>query len=224
MLPIIISPLCVALTPFPLIIVNVSISCSIISCFFASSTIAFATGCSDWFSTLAIICSSSFLSMFIGIRFVSSGFPFVIVPVLSNTIVFTSFSVCIASPRLISIPLFAPIPVLTISVVGVASPRAQGHAITNTAIPANSASDSVVASTFIQGMNAKFCAMLLIMSGSISHDIIVIAVSPSTIGTNMLVILSAYSCIGIFGLFVLGLGVYIFLDKKKDEIELIKKK
>ena len=56
-----------------------------------------------------------------------------IVPVLSKTTILTSFIVWIASPFLISIPLFAPIPEPTINAVGVASPRAQGQAITKTA-------------------------------------------------------------------------------------------
>ena len=49
-------------------------------------------------------------------------------------ITLTSFIVCIASPFLIKIPLFAPIPEPTVSAIGVAKPKAQGQDITKTAI------------------------------------------------------------------------------------------
>ena len=65
---------------------------------------------------------------------VTSGLPSVIVPVLSNTIVFILCVVSSASPPLISTPYSAPLPVPTIIAVGVARPNAQGQAITNTAI------------------------------------------------------------------------------------------
>jgi len=55
------------------------------------------------------------------------------VPVLSNTIVSTRASVSSASALLTRMPSSAPRPVATMIAVGVASPIAQGHAITSTA-------------------------------------------------------------------------------------------
>ena len=62
---------------------------------------------------------------------VTVGFPSVIVPVLSNITVSTLCASSKASPLFISIPFSAPLPVPTIIAVGVASPSAQGHAITS---------------------------------------------------------------------------------------------
>ena len=57
------------------------------------------------------------------------------VPVLSNTIVFTSFIFSRISPPFIRIPNLAAIPVPTITAVGVARPSAHGQAITSVEIP-----------------------------------------------------------------------------------------
>ena len=56
------------------------------------------------------------------------------VPVLSNTTVCTWWAVSKALPPLINTPFCAPIPVPTITAVGAARPRAQGHATTSTEI------------------------------------------------------------------------------------------
>ncbi len=64
---------------------------------------------------------------------VISGSPLVKVPVLSKTIVSSLWAVSKLSPPLIKIPFSAPLPVPTITAVGVANPRAQGQAIIITA-------------------------------------------------------------------------------------------
>ena len=86
-----------------------------------------------------------------GITSVTSGFPLVIVPVLSKTMVLTSLKVWIASPRFINISLIAPIPDPTINAVGVASLNAHGQAITRTATPAKTAAVSVSSPGFNHG-------------------------------------------------------------------------
>src|SRR6185437_16719501 len=71
-----------------------------------------------------------------GTTSVTTGFPAVTVPVLSSTTVRTSPARCSAAPPLMRRPDCAARPVATITAVGTASPIAQGHAITNTAIAA----------------------------------------------------------------------------------------
>ncbi len=68
----------------------------------------------------------------------TSGFPSVIVPVLSSTMAFTFFAISRLSASFIKIPFSAPFPIPTMIAVGVASPRAHGHAITRTVTIANS--------------------------------------------------------------------------------------
>ncbi len=70
--------------------------------------------------------------------FITAGFPFVKVPVLSNTTHHTLWACSSASPPLIKIQLLAPIPVATITAVGVVSPRAYGQAITVTQLQTQS--------------------------------------------------------------------------------------
>src|SRR5699024_9235585 len=65
---------------------------------------------------------------------VTTGSPSVMVPVLSNTIVSTFPVLSKASALLIKTPFSAPFPVPTMMAMGVAKPRAQGQAITNTEI------------------------------------------------------------------------------------------
>ena len=62
------------------------------------------------------------------------GLPRVKVPVLSRITVLSLCEISSASPFLISIPNSAPLPIPVVTAVGVASPKAQGHAITKTAI------------------------------------------------------------------------------------------
>src|SRR5574343_344482 len=54
------------------------------------------------------------------------------VPVLSTTTVLTLCNFSSVAASLIKIPSLAPLPTPTIIAVGVASPRAQGHAMTST--------------------------------------------------------------------------------------------
>jgi hypothetical protein len=76
--------------------------------------------------------------------YLTIGLPLVNVPVLSKTKVVIEEIFSSTSPPLIKIPYLAAIPVPTITAVGVASPRAQGHAITKVEMPnwkANSKAD-----------------------------------------------------------------------------------
>ena len=57
------------------------------------------------------------------------------VPVLSKTMVVIDDILSKTSPPLIRMPYEAATPVPTITAVGVASPRAHGHAITKVEIP-----------------------------------------------------------------------------------------
>ncbi|MPM24287.1 hypothetical protein SDC9_70768 [bioreactor metagenome] len=122
-----------ACTPCPGVAANSSTSVNAAPAFCPYLTIACASGCSELFSTLAAACTTVLsLKPCMAITFVTSGCPLVIVPVLSNTIVvsFWAFSRC--SAPLIKMPLSAPLPVPTMMEVGVASPKAQGQAITMT--------------------------------------------------------------------------------------------
>ena len=60
----------------------------------------------------------------------TSGFPSVIVPVLSNTHTSTSLELSKVSPFLMRIPYSAALPTPTVTAVGVARPSAHGHATT----------------------------------------------------------------------------------------------
>src|SRR3989338_58837 len=116
---------------------------------------------------------------------VTSGFPLVKVPVLSKTIVVNLCAVSSASAFLIKMPFSAPFTVPTIIAVGVASPRAQGHAIIKTA-------------TKIENENRKG-ALIAIKLGAIKYqnknDAIAIRI---TMGTKIPATLSASLCIGAF--------------------------
>ena len=70
---------------------------------------------------------------------VTRGLPSVIVPVLSSTTTSSLCAVSSAAPSRMSTPFSAPLPVPTMIAVGVASPRAHGHAITSTATKLSSA-------------------------------------------------------------------------------------
>jgi hypothetical protein len=70
------------------------------------------------------------------IRSLTRGCPWVNVPVLSNTTIVTLYIFSKTEPPSFSkTPKLAAIPVPTMTAVGVASPKAHGHAITNVAIP-----------------------------------------------------------------------------------------
>ena len=70
---------------------------------------------------------------------VTRGLPSVIVPVLSSTTASSLCAVSSAAPSRMSTPFSAPLPVPTMIAVGVASPSAQGHAMTSTATKLSSA-------------------------------------------------------------------------------------
>mmetsp|Transcript_10135 Transcript_10135/g.23746 ORF Transcript_10135/g.23746 Transcript_10135/m.23746 type:complete len:315 (+) Transcript_10135:2897-3841(+) len=65
---------------------------------------------------------------------VTAGLPWVRVPVLSKMMAVTRCAVSSGSPPLMRQPSFAPTPVPTMTAVGVARPRLQGHAMTRTAM------------------------------------------------------------------------------------------
>ncbi len=101
---------------------------------------ASAIGCSDLASTLATsIRTSSRSKPGRTVMSVSSGRPFVSVPVLSSAITSAERSVCNASPLRKRMPSSAARPVPTMIEVGVASPMAQGQAIISTATAFTSA-------------------------------------------------------------------------------------
>ena len=95
----------------------------------------FAIGCSDCFSTLETIfkISSSDISL-LEMIFDILKWPLVKVPVLSKTIVFTLCAFSKASLFFTNIPFLLAIPDAITIERGVASPRLQGHATTNTLI------------------------------------------------------------------------------------------
>ncbi len=101
----------------------------------AALTMASPRGCSDPLSAEAASRRRELRSKGAwGRTSVTAGSPFVMVPVLSNTIVSIRWAVSRASPDLKRTPFSAPLPVPTMMAVGVASPRAQGQAITRTAM------------------------------------------------------------------------------------------
>ena len=110
---------------------------------------------------------------------VTSGLPLVIVPVLSNTIALIWQALSRGSPPLIKIPCSAPLPVPTIMAVGVASPRAQGQAITITAVNAIKAKESVAPSRKYHTPNVAMATII-------------------TAGTNQAEIRSATAWMGAF--------------------------
>jgi len=85
-------------------------------------------GCSEYLSSDAASCNTSPSTA------TTSGLPSVMVPVLSKIIAFILCAISSTSPPFIKMPFSAPLPVPTIMAVGVASPKAQGQAITNTDI------------------------------------------------------------------------------------------
>ena len=98
---------------------------------------ASARGCSEGFSREAATHrSSSSVTPGAGRQSVTTGLPWVRVPVLSSTTVWTVCRVSSASADLIRMPFSAPLPVPTMMATGVANPRAQGQEMTSTATPA----------------------------------------------------------------------------------------
>ena len=118
-----------AFTPLPSTAVKLVTVAGAMSAFCAALVIAVAKGCSEDCSRLAATRKTWSRSPTTS---VTSGVPLVTVPVLSKIMVLTSFTFSRTSPFLIKIPILAPRPVPTINAVGVAKPRAHGHAITTT--------------------------------------------------------------------------------------------
>ena len=102
----------------------------------AAVTMACASGCSDERSTLAANRSTSASSKpGPATMSVSAGLPQVIVPVLSSTIASSLRAACRESPPRKRIPCSAPLPMPTVSDVGVARPSAHGQAMISTVTP-----------------------------------------------------------------------------------------
>ena len=97
-------------------------------------TIAWARGCSEFFSTEAAICKTFSFVIFslIGTISVTLGSPRVNVPVLSKITTLISLATSSALPLLIKIPFLAASPVPIITAVGVANPKTQGQAMIKT--------------------------------------------------------------------------------------------
>ena len=100
----------------------------------ASATTAWASGCSLALCRLAAAASSAASSWpAAATKATSRGRPTVSVPVLSNATVSTRWASSSAWASLIRMPCFAATPVPAMMAAGVASPSAQGQAITSTA-------------------------------------------------------------------------------------------
>ena len=140
-------------------------------------TTASAKGCSDWLSRCNSkgMCRSAF-AWLLHATSVTSGLPSVMVPVLSNTTAVTLHSCSKLSASRINMLFSAPFPIPTIIAVGVAKPKAQGQAITNTVTEVSSA-----------------CAKS--PSANI-HTAKVKIASPITTGTKIPAILSTNFCTG----------------------------
>ena len=106
----------------------------------AFSIIEIASGCSDFCSNAFVIANMS-TSLNAKIS-VTLGFPSVIVPVLSKTTVFIKCVFSKTSASFTNNPFLAATPVDTIIATGVASPSAQGQAITSTETPILNASSN----------------------------------------------------------------------------------
>ena len=90
----------------------------------------------------------------------SSGAPVVSVPVLSNTKSVTRGSSSRAAASLTSTPLLAAAPVATMTAVGVASPSAQGHAMTSTLTAWSRAVSSVASRPKRQPRNVNAASVM----------------------------------------------------------------
>src|SRR5690554_1138554 len=99
--------------------------------FWRWSTTASARGCSDCFS-IASKTAASFSAPGTQRMSLTRGRPSVMVPVLSSTTAVMRRARSRLSASLISMPFSAALPTPTIMAVGVASPKAQGQAITST--------------------------------------------------------------------------------------------
>ena len=123
----------------------------------APSATARAIGCSDGSSAKpAARKSCTSLAPDAGATTTSCIRPCVIVPVLSSTATSTARVASRTSPPLITMPSCAPRPVPTMIAVGVARPRAHGHAMISTATAAvNASSAGWPVSSQIRGSDAR---------------------------------------------------------------------
>lgn len=117
---------------------------------------ASARGCSENFSTAAAVARSR-VSSTPGAATISttSGCPSVKVPVLSNTTTVNLVAFSNAAAFLKRMPFIAPSPVPTMMAIGVASPSASGHAITNTVMVKVSANSNVCPITQYQTLKVS---------------------------------------------------------------------
>ena len=122
-------------TPFPEMFSNLVTSSRLIFCSCALSNMACASGWVLFLFTEAAICRMSFSlnCAFPEITSDTEGLPAVMVPVLStiSTSAFSIFSK--ASEFFTRMPFFAPLPIPTMTDIGVASPNAHGQATISTA-------------------------------------------------------------------------------------------
>ena len=133
----------VPLSPFPGFASKPLTSCSFICRADVSSMMAFARGCSLFFSRApAYSRSFSCVTPSAGTRSVTFGSPLVMVPVLSSAMICVRPAFSRDEAVLNRIPFLAPFPFPTIIATGVASPRAHGQLMTRTEIALASANDS----------------------------------------------------------------------------------
>ena len=169
------TPFIFPFTPLPGTDVKSVTAAGVMEFFCAYSRMASASGCSLFFSSPAAIFKNSLCPSSVSTS-VTTGFPWVMVPVLSRTTQSMLWAVSSASPDLIRIPFSAPFPVPTIIATGVASPSAQGQEITRTLMAQDRANSTPAPQA--------------------SHTIAVTSAIAMTTGTNTPAILSAILAMG----------------------------
>ncbi|MPN19498.1 hypothetical protein SDC9_166869 [bioreactor metagenome] len=132
----------------------------------AAATIACASGCPLPLSTAAAVAKTAAgVLPAAGTTSVTAGLPTVRVPVLSNTMKSTLRKASSASAFFTRIPCRAPKPIPTITDIGVASPNAQGHATSNTAMALSKPNSQLPA---IAPQTSSVIAAAAITSGTIA--------------------------------------------------------
>ena len=152
---------------------------------------AFPSGCSELFSATAAIfisCASSIPEA--QKTSTTLGLPSVNVPVLSKHTTVTSCAISSGWPPLIKMPSFAPTPVPTITAVGVAKPKAHGHAMTKT-VTKNTKQNTNSPSSSVQDFGTDEVAFTAMSQKMKDKN-----AKATTDGTNTAEILSALACIG----------------------------
>ena len=173
------APSTVAVRPLPVMAANFSAASG---CSFSSSPrfmIAAASGCSLFASSETAACKSSrSVTPSAGMRSVTSGWPEVMVPVLSRATMRVR-PVCSRLAAVLNrMPFFAPTPLPTMMATGVARPSAHGQLMTSTEMPRASAKENSRPSS--------------------SQTIVVTSAMEMTAGTNTPATLSAVLAIGAF--------------------------